>query len=338
VLGSLMHAFSGHPFGAERWADAAERAVGDPTPLPDGSVSVRAWVAVARAMLCRNGPERMRDDAALAVAELGPLSPLRAPAMWLCTAALLLLGDDAGADAGLEEAAEAARATGATFAGATAAAQRALLALGRGDLPAAQAHVASARAFVGDGRFEDYMPMALVLVAEARTEIEAGETDRAARRLAAAQHLRPYLTHAIPFYAVQTLIEIARAYLALGDVNGARTALFDAGEVLRHRPELGVLGDDVAKLRDHAAAADRPDSGWESSLTAAELRLLPLLTTHLNFREIGELLVVSRNTVKTQGISIYRKLGVTSRSEAVRRAAELGLLEPTVGAKITHDG
>jgi LuxR family transcriptional regulator, maltose regulon positive regulatory protein len=63
-----------------------------------------------------------------------------------------------------------------------------------------------------------------------------------------------------------------------------------------------------------------------SSLTTAELRLLPLLETYLSFREIGERLFVSPNTVKTQAISIYRKLGVSSRSDAMRRAVELGLL------------
>ena len=38
-------------------------------------------------------------------------------------------------------------------------------------------------------------------------------------------------------------------------------------------------------------------------------------------------LFVSRNTVKSQVLSIYRKLGVSSRSMAVDRARDLGLLE-----------
>jgi LuxR family maltose regulon positive regulatory protein len=87
-----------------------------------------------------------------------------------------------------------------------------------------------------------------------------------------------------------------------------------------------VLVDEVAKVRESLDAGSHPTSGWESSLTAAELRLLPLLTTHLTFREIGDRLFVSRNTVKTQAISIYRKLGASSRGEAVQRAAELGLV------------
>ena len=67
--------------------------------------------------------------------------------------------------------------------------------------------------------------------------------------------------------------------------------------------------------------------GRASTLTAAEMRLLPLLATYLSFREIGEHLFISRNTVKTQAISVYRKLGVSSRSDAIERAGELGLVD-----------
>ena len=63
------------------------------------------------------------------------------------------------------------------------------------------------------------------------------------------------------------------------------------------------------------------------ALTGAELRLLPLLSTHLSFPEIAGELFLSRNTVKSQAYSIYRKLGASSRSQAVARSRELGLLE-----------
>ena len=57
--------------------------------------------------------------------------------------------------------------------------------------------------------------------------------------------------------------------------------------------------------------------------------MLPLLSTHLTFREIADRLVVSQNTVKTQALSIYRKLEATSRSAAVARAVGVGLLDPS---------
>jgi LuxR family transcriptional regulator, maltose regulon positive regulatory protein len=76
----------------------------------------------------------------------------------------------------------------------------------------------------------------------------------------------------------------------------------------------------VAKQRSPSAAG-------ASALTAAELRLLPLLSTHLPLPEIARELFLSRNTIKTEANSIYRKLGASTRSQAVIRARELGLLE-----------
>ena len=63
-----------------------------------------------------------------------------------------------------------------------------------------------------------------------------------------------------------------------------------------------------------------------SSLTDAELRLLPLLTTYLPVKEIAAELFLSPSTIKNQAQSIYRKLGASTRSQAVTQAQELGLL------------
>ena len=64
-----------------------------------------------------------------------------------------------------------------------------------------------------------------------------------------------------------------------------------------------------------------------AALTGAELRLLPLLSTHLSFPEIAGEFFLSSNTIKSQAMSIYQKLGVSSRSQAVARSRELGLLK-----------
>ena len=60
-------------------------------------------------------------------------------------------------------------------------------------------------------------------------------------------------------------------------------------------------------------------------LTAAELRILKLLPTS-TYLQMAATLYVSRNTVKTHLRSIYQKLGVASRSEAIERAVDLRLL------------
>jgi LuxR family maltose regulon positive regulatory protein len=129
-----------------------------------------------------------------------------------------------------------------------------------------------------------------------------------------------------PWLTVQAQLELARAYLALGD-SRAHTLLAEIRDVLDDHPHLGVLADQAAELETDLAAMPEHGNGAAAGLTGAELRLLPLLSTHLSFREIGEELFVSRNTIKTQAISVYRKLGVSSRSDAIDRAALLGLVE-----------
>jgi LuxR family maltose regulon positive regulatory protein len=127
---------------------------------------------------------------------------------------------------------------------------------------------------------------------------------------------------------VQAQLELARAYLALGD-DKARTLVEEIRGVLHEHPYLGVLEDRVDELETDLDALPDQGNGTAAGLTGAELRLLPLLSTHLSFREIGEELFVSRNTIKTQAISVYRKLGVSSRSDAIDRATLLGLVETT---------
>lgn len=65
----------------------------------------------------------------------------------------------------------------------------------------------------------------------------------------------------------------------------------------------------------------------DSVPSTAELSVLQLLATDLTQREIGAKLFLSVNTVKTHTRSLYRKLGASSRSEAVTRAAAIGLLD-----------
>ena len=125
---------------------------------------------------------------------------------------------------------------------------------------------------------------------------------------------------------MQTLLEMGRAHLALDDPAGARVVLRQARGILERRPDLGVLPGQVEELQAKLDTTGGGNSGV-SALTTAELRLLPLLATHLNFLEIGQRLYISKHTVKTQAISIYRKLGVSSRSLAVQRLQEIGLLE-----------
>ena len=77
---------------------------------------------------------------------------------------------------------------------------------------------------------------------------------------------------------------------------------------------------------------------WAPPLTTAELRVLCYLPTHLSYQGIAEDLFVSRNTIKSQAIAIYRKLHVTSRQDAVARARELGLLDDNAASPSLSSG
>ena len=120
---------------------------------------------------------------------------------------------------------------------------------------------------------------------------------------------------------------LARAALRLGDVTGARTLLAEAERAVRHDDAAVHLRTWIAELREQVDAFTVTELVGPSSLTTAELRVLSLMPTHLSFREMGNRLHVSANTVKTHAHAVYRKLDVCSRSEAVVRARGTGLLD-----------
>jgi LuxR family maltose regulon positive regulatory protein len=98
-------------------------------------------------------------------------------------------------------------------------------------------------------------------------------------------------------------------------------------ELLRRRPGLGNLAGQAQALRARLAKEHSSSTPGASALTGAELRLLPLLSTHLSFPEIATQMFLSPNTIKSQANSIYRKLGSSTRSQAVARSHDLGLLD-----------
>jgi LuxR family transcriptional regulator, maltose regulon positive regulatory protein len=324
VLGAWVQALGGHAAAAERWADAAER--GSYTGvLPDGSASIEGWRALLRAKLCRHGVTQMRADAEQAVELLAVGSLWRAPAQLLLGISQLLAGDLSVADRALAKAVEVALDTGATVAASVALAERAILAIGRQDWGNAETLVEQARTVVDEAHLEACVTSLMVHAAGARVAAHHGRLDQVGQDLARARQLRPRATHALPYYAVQARLELTRAYLALADLTAARTVLREVHDLLGWRPDLGTLGKQASQLRSQLDQV-RGEVIATAPLSTAELRLLPLLATHLTFREMGQQLFVSQHTVKTQALSIYRKLGASSRGQAVRRVQEIGLL------------
>jgi LuxR family maltose regulon positive regulatory protein len=237
--------------------------------------------------------------------------------------ARVLSGDLDGGDAALQDAVSIGEQVGAPESVVSGLCERSLLAMDRGDWGQAETLAEQASAAARRTRYED----ALLSAVQARAALHRGDVSTVRQELVDAQRLRPLLTYAMPHFAVQARNELARVHLALADPAAARTLLREIDEVLRRRPGLGTLVGETQSLRAQLASQRGSSAPGASALTAAELRLLPLLSTHLTFPEIGDEMFLSRHTIKAQANSIYRKLDASSRSQAVTRARQLGLLE-----------
>ncbi len=322
---ALKEALAGNGSNADIFAAAA--AAGDPAALaPDGS-PVAGLLALVDACRCRDGAPGMRVSAATATRLLRHDSQFQGPAILLEGVAALLQDETDAADVLFTTAAATCFRYGGIPTGLAALALRASSALGCGDTDTAYALSDDAVSIATEAHLDMLAQLTVVHAVAARVAIRRGNLEQARSHLALAMRNRPLCFPDVPFSAV-FLVELAEAYVALADPAGAKAVFRQINDVLGTRSGLDVVIDrcDVLRGKLHGAG---PTLVGASSLTAAELRLVPLLSTHLTYSEIGERLYVSRNTIKSQTASIFRKLGATSRGGAVRAAEQLGLLGPT---------
>ncbi|HXZ77661.1 MAG TPA: LuxR C-terminal-related transcriptional regulator, partial [Streptosporangiaceae bacterium] len=169
---------------------------------------------------------------------------------------------------------------------------------------------------------------------------------------AAQEHLRsPSLRELTPRRALEHQVLLAAAAIERGDplaagilggaLHAARQGRFlntvvtaapqVTGYLIEHAAQAGPdpfmeqLIAAALEVRAARSAAARSPHVLAEPLTAAELRILKLLPTS-TYLQMAATLYVSRNTVKTHLRSVYQKLGVTSRAEAIERALDLQLL------------
>jgi LuxR family maltose regulon positive regulatory protein len=322
---AIVAAVTGRPAEAERWADAVDRWQ-DQDPARPADRAAEALAAGMRTVLCRRGMEQWRADADETARRYAAANIVGPATAYFQGIARVLGGDLHGGDAFLEDAIGIGD-SAAPDVLAAALSERSLLAMARGQWDRAGALAREAAAVLRRAGIEDCYASPLVSAVNARVALHRGDRAAARRALVSAQRLRPLLTYAIPYLAVQARIELTRVHLALADTAGARTLMREVDGLLKRRPGLGTLVGEAEQLRDRLAKARGSDVPGASALTGAELRLLPMLCTHLSLPEIGAELFLSTNTIKSQAYSLYRKLGAASRSQAVARARELSLVE-----------
>ena len=166
-----------------------------------------------------------------------------------------------------------------------------------------------------------HLALALALAA-------GGSLEEAEREALLGEHLRrapqPSVAHAHALL-VLAQVRIARSRLgpALRDLEHARRMIAEFPDPGRLPAIATAVEQDLATARRHVGEPHMVEQP-----SAAELAVLRCLASDLSRREIGAELYISLNTVKTHIRELYRKLGATSREEAVAHAAAQGLLDP----------
>ena len=282
-------------------------------------------VLLLRALLAERGLAHMGRDAARACALASEHGESRSFSRLLAGASHQLAGDRARARAALDDGARSS-AVAAPHVQALCLAQLALLEIDGDDWDAAAILAERARSRVEGCGLAEYPIVALVYAVSALTRSHSGPVADADRDLRTASRLVDQLVDFIPWYEAETRVTLARASLGLSDVAGARSLIAEAARLVRRSPESPTLRAWVTEACSQLETATG-SAGDGLTLTAAELRVLRMLPTHLSFPAIAKQLFVSPNTVKTHVRALYRKLDASSRSEAVSRAAAAGLLD-----------
>jgi LuxR family maltose regulon positive regulatory protein len=323
---AAAHSFlvAGNTAEARHLAVAAA-AVSDRDPGAAAPRSLTAGLAGIEAMAGRIDIGAM-GEAAERVCDLEPHdSPWRPISLLLRGTALHLSGDRPGAMPLLEEGADLSAASAPSIMS-LCLAQAAMIAIELEDWESAAELTDRAGTVIEQRGLAEYPICALAFAASAATRAHHGRADEAKRDLRSGVDLLTDLGDFIPWYGAEARILLAHASLWLADVVGARTLLAEASRLARRTSGAVIFEHWFDSAWSYMDELAETSLAGPSSLTIAELRILRFLPSHRSFREIAAQLGVSANTVKTQAHAVYRKLGAASRSEAVMRASDAGLL------------
>ncbi len=308
----------------EHWARIGVKALDDAGATAAGG-SLASAFALIRASLARDGIARMDADATRAGESLSQESPWVAECCLLRGIAAHLGGDHERARARLDEGARRG-AVVAPLVQVLCLAQLALLAIEQGDWDEGARLACRARAQGERFGLAPYPSVALVPAICALVDAHRGRVEDARRDLRRSIRLLHEVVDFPSWYEAEIRIALAHAAMRLDEPNCARQRLTEAKSLLELVPDAPVLDAWLRRAMSYLDASVAAANG-DSGLTPAELRTLQYLPTHYSFREIGEQLDVSVNTVRSHARAVYRKLGASTRREAVDRARKRGLIE-----------
>ncbi len=308
------------------WFLALAESIPHEGPLPDGTASVESGAVTVRASFGFNGIQSALEASRLA-AELEPelSSPRAALVRFGLGVSSYLSGETSKARKQLDAALELADA-GQPLMQIVVRCFLSLVATDEGHLEEAESLANEAQGLVD--RFglrgipqATLAPIALGYMlarrgdlAEAQTELEGGLARRASPGLS-------------PWPTLIGLLALAQVRIASGDRDGGKEVLAEARDILEpFGDDTGIFSDLLERQERKLRTRKRRDGSLNGELTPRELDVLGLLDGEQSTRQIADSLYVATSTVRTQVKSIYRKLGVSSREQAVDEGHARGLI------------
>lgn len=302
----------GNPARVLSMAMAAAVSVGDGWETRDDPDLVCQGLAVLAALDSSTGYEGAARLAGGAFHRLPPDSPMRPVARLVQAANQLLAGEVDEATRHLRQAALLAKGLSPTSQ-VDAYSFQALAAAQRGDLEGLSRLAGTAEAAWSAERLQDAAPSTALYRAAALVAGAArGSRATMSTHLRQLPALSDQVSYLLPWFRSLENVATAHAHLLLEDVDSARRSLAAFQHTRLDIPRSPFLDQWYDRL-DAQVTGALP----LAALSPAERRVWDQLQTRMTLTEIGQRMYLSRETVKTHAGSIYRKLGVQSRREAL---------------------
>jgi len=316
-------ALSGDRQSARRWLPVIDAGQHD-GHLPDGMRSLGFSAALLRGVYGFEGLRVMRDSAATAAKlEDDPASPWYALAQAALGFSLYMCDEPQAAAGPLEEALSSDAALPLTRI--VALSTLSLIAAETGILAEADEFAQEARALALRDDFRPTPSASLAYVAAGAVYAAQGRLGDARSELEQALRSRRRIAGSSPWPTLKATLLLAHVQLDAGDQVAAAALAAEARGVLTALPDGAEAQRAQLEALDRQLATPRQPLPLAEPLTEREVAVLRLLGSPLSLREVGAELYVSPNTVKTHTQAIYRKLGVSTRQDAVVQANHLGI-------------
>jgi len=322
MIGAWVNGLLGHDAAAHRSVQDM-LAAATPGPLPDGAATVEHSAALFRSVFSWTDVDELRSNARSVAGFREELRPdFQAVVAFAIGAAAFLGGDLEEARAELEHAVELAIALGAWVVLVDALGFSAQVAMMQNRAEDAEALAARSIQQAGTHGLLNLPHVGYHLATLGAAIARAGRLEEGDDLLGTGIG---QLGDWGPLVAGHARLIRAPVLRQLGDIDGARAQLDEAKALLAQCASTGIIGDLVPQVTRALSSSYRRGADW-AELTDRELHVLRLLDEGLTQREIAQQLFLSFHTIHSHTKSVYTRLGVTSRHEAIERARELELL------------